>query len=150
MEPPRSGASEGLATDSRSMSGVVSFLGSSEREGHWQLPRRFRALAVLGNVELDLRAAEISYGVSVIEAVAVFGNVEITVPPEIAVECDGDSFLGSFTLKYIGRADPATSRERLVRVTGSAYAGAVTVNVKGPDEALLTRIGRNLGISQPR
>ncbi len=126
---PWSGASERLATDSRSMSGVVSFLGSSEREGHWQLPRRFCALAVLGNVKLDFRAAEIGYGVSVIEAVVVFGNVEITVPPEIAVECDGDSFLGSFMLKNIGRAKPAISRERLVRVTGSTCAGAVTVNV---------------------
>lgn len=129
------------------MSGVVSFLGSAEREGRWQLPRRFRAIAVLGNVQLDLREAEIGYGVSIIEAVVVLGNVEITVPPDIAVECDGDSFLGSFILKYIGRADPATSRERLVRVTGSAYAGAITVNVKGPDEPLLTRLGRNLGLS---
>jgi predicted membrane protein len=104
----------------------------------------------MGNVELDLRAAEIGYGASVIEAVAVCGNVEITIPPEIAVECDGDSFLGTFTLKYVGRANPAASREKMVRVTGSAYGGAVTVNVKGPDEALLTRIGRNLGISSNR
>jgi len=37
--------------------GVVSFLSSNEREGRWQLPRRYRALAVLGNVELDLRRA---------------------------------------------------------------------------------------------
>src|SRR6266568_3739346 len=93
-----------VVPDSKSTSGVVSFLSSTEREGRWQLPRRFRALAVMGNVELDLRAAEIGYGLSVIEAVAVMGNVEITVPPEIAVECDGDSFLGTFTLKYHGRA----------------------------------------------
>lgn len=121
--------------------GVVSFLSSTEREGRWQLPRRLRALAVLGNVELDLRQAEIGYGLSQIEAVAVLGNVEIKVSPDVAVECDGDSFMGSFTLRYEGRASPSTAnRERIVRVTGSAYAGAVTVIVKGPDEDFFTRL----------
>jgi Cell wall-active antibiotics response 4TMS YvqF len=126
--------------------GVVSFLSSTEREGHWALPRRFRALAVLGNVELDLRAAEVGYGLSVIEAVAVLGNIEITIPPEVAVECDGDSFMGTFTLKYSGRASPSlANREKVVRITGSAYAGAVTVSVKGPDDDFTKRIKRNLG-----
>ena len=121
--------------------GVVSFLSSNEREGRWQLPRRFRALAVLGNVELDLREAEIGYGMSLIEAVAVLGNVEIKVSPDVAVECDGDSFMGSFTLKYEGRASPSmANRDKIVRVTGSAYAGAVTLIVKGPDEDFFTRI----------
>lgn len=155
LEPPRSYAGEQgeqgeqLVPDSRSTSGVVSFLSSTEREGRWQLPRRFRALAVMGNIEIDLRAAEIGYGLSVIEAVAVLGNIEITVSPEIAVECDGDSLLGSFVLKYEGRANPAAaSRDKVVRITGTAYAGAVTVSVKGPDEKMLVRIGRSLGFGQ--
>src|SRR3954464_9055445 len=96
-------ASYALAPET-SRGGVVSFLSSTEREGRWQLPRRFRALAVLGNVELDLRQADVGYGMSVIEAVAVLGNVEIKVSPDVTVECDGDSFMGSFTLKYEGRA----------------------------------------------
>jgi|SRR6267143_1007391 len=140
---------EELVRDTPTMSGVVSFLSSTEREGRWQLPRRFRALAVMGNVELDLREAEVGYGVSVIEAVAFMGNIEITIPPEIAVECDGDSLIGTFTLKYRGRANPAAaSRDRTVRVVGSAYAGSVSVNVKGPDEAMLAKIGRNLGFKR--
>jgi hypothetical protein len=152
LESPRSYGEQGqqLIPDSRSTSGVVSFLSSTEREGRWQLPRRFRALAVMGNVELDLRAAEIGYGLSVIEAVAVFGNIEITISPDITVECDGDSLLGSFVLKYDGRANPAAAgRDRVVRVTGTAYASAVTINVKGPDEKLLDRIGRSLGFGEP-
>jgi hypothetical protein len=121
--------------------GVVSFLSSNEREGRWQLPRRYRALAVLGNVELDLREAEIGYGMSLIEAVAVLGNVEIKVSPDVAVECDGDSLMGTFTLRYEGRTSPSmANRERILRVTGNAYAGAVTVIVKGPDEDFFTRI----------
>ena len=57
-----------LIPEPRGVQGVVSFLSSNERQGPWELPRRFRALAVLGNVELDLRGAEIGYGLSVIEA----------------------------------------------------------------------------------
>ena len=134
-----------IENERATQAGVVSFLSSNEREGRWQLPRRFRALAVLGNVELDLRQAEVGYGMSHIEAVAVLGNVEIKVSPDIAVECDGDSFMGSFTLKYEGRASPSmANRDKIVRVTGSAYAGAVTVIVKGPDENFFHRISGHL------
>ena len=149
LDPPRSYTSEQgtqLIPETPSASGVVSFLSSTEREGRWQLPRRFRALAVLGNVEIDLRAAEIGYGLSTIEAVAVLGNIEITVSPDITVECDGDSLLGSFVLKYDGRANPAgASRDKVIRVTGTAFAGAVTVMVKGPDETMMAKLSRTMG-----
>jgi len=138
-----------LAHDTRSTSGVVSFLSSNEREGRWHLPRWFRALAVMGNVELDLRTAEIGYGLSVIEAVAVMGNIEITISPDITVESDGDSLLGTFVLKYDGRANPAAAnRDKVIRVTGTAYLSAVTIHVKGPDEKLLARLGRTLGFDE--
>src|SRR5437660_10933817 len=105
--------SEQLVPRSQSMSGVASFLSSNERNGRWELPRKFRGLAVMGNVEIDLREAEVGYGLSVIEAVAVMGNIEITIPPEIAVECDGGGLLGSFTLRYDGRISPtAANREK--------------------------------------
>jgi hypothetical protein len=121
--------------------GVVSFLSSTERQGRWELPRHFRALAVLGNVELDLRDAVIGIGVSVIEAVAVMGNIEITVPPDVAVESDGDSLLGSFVVKYKGRLTGAEATGlRRVRVTGTAYAASVEICVKGPDEGMLKRL----------
>jgi hypothetical protein len=133
FEPAYRHESEQLVREPKPMSGVVSFLSSNEKEGHWELPRKFRALAVLGNVELDLRDARIGYGLSSIEAVAVLGNIEITVPPDIAVECDGDSLMGSFTLRYNKRTSPSMATgERVIRVTGTAYAGAVTIIVKAP------------------
>jgi hypothetical protein len=136
-----------LAAEPPSSDGVVSFLSSNEREGRWPLPRRFRALAVLGNVELDLREADIGLGVSVIEAVAVMGNIEITVPPDVAVESSGDSLLGSFVVKYAKgvSAGTATGYKKL-HITGTAYAASVEVHVKGPDEPMLARLGRSLGI----
>ncbi|HMI47514.1 MAG TPA: hypothetical protein VK481_02455, partial [Gemmatimonadaceae bacterium] len=100
LDPPRYASEQGsqLVPDPHSAAGVVSFLSSNERDGRWSLPRQFRALAVLGNVELDLRVAEIGYGLSVIEAVTVLGNIEITIGPEITIESDGDSLLGSFVV----------------------------------------------------
>ena len=121
--------------------GVVSFLSSNELQGRWELPRHYRALAVLGNVELDLREALIGIGVSHIEAVAVMGNIEITVPPDVSVESDGDSLLGSFVVKYKGRRTGAEAAGlRTLRITGTAYASSVEIIVKGPDEGLLKRL----------
>jgi hypothetical protein len=135
-----------LAPEARG--GVVSFLSSNELEGHWELPRHFRALAVLGNVELDLREAVIGIGVSVIEAVAVMGNIEITVPPDVTVESDGDSLLGSFVVKYKGRRPSAEAAGlRTVRIIGTAYMSSVEIFVKGPDEGILKRL-RNLSLKR--
>jgi hypothetical protein len=98
---------------------------------------------VLGNVELDLREAVIGIGVSVIEAVAVMGNIEITVPPDVAIESDGDSLLGSFVVKYKGGVTPALADGlRTVRIIGTAYASSVEIRVKGPDEGMLKRLRR--------
>ena len=139
-EAPYNPAAYPLAPEA-ARGGVVAFLSSTEREGRWELPRHFRALAVLGNVELDLRDALIGIGVSVIEAVAVMGNIEITVPPDVAVESDGDSLLGSFVVKYKGRVTAAAANGlRTVRITGTAYASSVEICVKGPDEGMLKRL----------
>lgn len=141
--------SPGGLTQPRSAAGVVSFLSSNERKGRWEMPRQFRALAVLGNVELDLRDAEIGYGLSVVEAVAVMGSIDLIIPPHVTVECDGDSLLGTFTLKYEGKSSPSlASRDRVIRVTGTAYLGAVTVKVKGPDERMLDRLARTFGMER--
>jgi hypothetical protein len=139
-DPPYNPAAYPLAPET-SHGGVVSFLSSNEREGQWELPRHFRALAVLGNIELDLREAIIGIGVSFIEAVGVMGNIEITVPPDVAVESDGDSLLGSFVVKYKGSATPAAATGlRTIRITGTAYASSVEIIVKGPDEGMLAKL----------
>ena len=94
-----------------------------------------------------MREADIGLGVSVIEAVAVMGNIEITIPPDVAVESSGDSLLGSFVVKYAKGVSAATATGyKKVHITGTAYAASVEVHVKGPDEPMLARLGRTLGI----
>src|SRR4051794_2273575 len=118
-EPPSE--TDRLIPDHRpTTAGVVSFLSSNERQGRWELSRRFRALAVLGNVELDLREAEIGIGLSVIEAVAVMGNIEITPPPDITVEWGGGPFIGTFPLQYEGTSPAMGRPDRVGGVAGTA------------------------------
>jgi predicted membrane protein len=85
----------------------------------------------MGNAELDLTAAQMSPGTSEIEVRCIFGNVEIRVPPDIRVECNGDAFMGSFELEIVGYTDiPAPDSPRLL-ITGGVHFGSVTVRVMG-------------------
>jgi hypothetical protein len=111
--------------------GAVVFLSSSSRNGDWILPRLFRVVACLGNIELDLTTAKLAPGESQIEIRCFFGNVEITVPPEIRVEAEGHPFMATFEFM---RSAPNAQRSDapLLRITGSAFMGAVTIKVADP------------------
>ena len=112
--------------------GAVVFMSSSNRKGDWILPRLFRVVAFMGNIELDLTSAKLGPGESHIEIRCVVGNVEITVPPEIRVDADGHAFMGPFE-----HTRPAPSTQwpdaPLLRITGSVFMGAVTINVVDPN-----------------
>lgn len=109
--------------------GIVVFWSSNKREGRWTLPRAMRVASVMGSAELDLREAEFGEGVSEIEVLAVFGNVEISVPVGVRVECVGESMMGSFELRMSGAPEFPPDAPTL-RVRGSAYFSNVEVMVK--------------------
>ncbi len=114
--------------------GIVAVFSESKKEGYWALPRHLRVLTVFGNVTIDLREAMILPGESVIEAVAVFAEVKIFVPPYLNVECDGDALMGEFGFKKSKRDEATLQRPDpdapFVRIIGSAYLASVTVRVK--------------------
>ena len=112
-------------------SGVTVWWSGIKREGEWILPRVFRAFTCMGNAELDLTSARIGAGESEIEVLCILGNIDITVPPDIRVLCDGDGMGGSFDVVRIGETTPPENAPT-IRVTGTAYLGSVTVTVKGP------------------
>jgi len=97
-------------------------LGSVERRGPWELPRRLAARVVCGNLELDLRDARIAPGVSEIEAHVTMGNLEIFVPPGVAVEVGASSLLGHVE----DRSEPGGAA-RLIRVVGRVKLGNLEV-----------------------
>jgi Cell wall-active antibiotics response 4TMS YvqF len=114
--------------------GIVSIFSENKKEGRWAVPRHLRVLSVFASVKVDLREAVLQSSVSVIEAIAVFAEVQIIVPPDIAIECDGDAFMGTFTVSNSKRKGGAVGQPPLgapvVRVIGSAYLGNVVVKIR--------------------
>lgn len=106
------------------MSGVV-------RRGAWMVPKRIRAVAFMGGVELDLREAIIDPQVTEISVLAVMGGVVVTVPPNVRLESDGFAVMGGFEdqLKQPASGD---ANAPVVRVTGFAMMGGVEVRVLEP------------------
>lgn len=104
---------------------------SIERRGAWDVPRELHARAVFGSALLDLREARLAPGVSEIFVKAVFGNIEILVPPQLAVQCDGSAIFASFEHKAGGAAvlDP---ERPLLKISGRAVFGSIEIKVRPP------------------
>lgn len=85
----------------------------------------------MGNTELDLTWARMGRGISEMEIRCILGNVEVRVPPDIRVECDGDGIAGTFEVQVIGQIFPPPADAPTLRISGSAYLGAVTVKIMG-------------------
>ncbi len=112
--------------------GVTVWWSSIKRVGEWTLPRFFRTFTFMGNTELDLTSARMSADVSEIEIRCILGNVELMVPPDVRVYCEGNGFIGSFEVEIVGIVDGAHAPDApILRVTGTAYLGSVTVKVMG-------------------
>ena len=112
--------------------GAVVFLSSSNRDGDWILPRLFRVVACMGNMELDLTSAKLAPGESHIEIRCFFGNIEITVPSAIRLDVEGHPFLGSFEQSRTAPTGHSPDAPFL-RISGSVFMGAVTIKVVDPN-----------------
>ena len=110
-----------------------SLFGNLERHGAWVVPDRLAVSAVFGNAVLDFREARFTAAVTELEARVVFGNLEIVVPPQLAVECDGSTLFGNLESHASGAvADPDRP---LLRINGSIVFGSVEVQVRLPGES---------------
>ncbi|MER5646716.1 DUF1707 domain-containing protein [Streptosporangium sp. NPDC002524] len=104
----------------------VAVMSSSKRRGSWRIDKPLGAVAVMGDVLLDLRQAEVrTGGVVDIMATAVMGNVKIIVPDGVDVELDGIAVMGDKKVQVI-EAPPGTNAP-LVRVTAYVLMGDVKV-----------------------
>jgi cell wall-active antibiotic response 4TMS protein YvqF len=140
--PPRSSVIPSEHVPERA--GTVAFFSSQVRQGEWLLARLFRIVSLFGNVEIDLTRARVGPGTSRIEVRAIFGNIEIRVPPEFRVESDGSGVFANFESDT--RAQQSLSPDApVISVGGSAYFGNVEVTVVDPNEpTFLQRISQKL------
>jgi hypothetical protein len=124
--PTSSGATTALAVPGERVRRVTAVLGNVERRGRFRLSNGDRVLSVMGNVELDLRDALLPDGVTTLFVRAVLGNVEITVPPTLPVECEGTGILASFAeLNRLPAEGSGTGP--VLRIVGSAVLGNVEI-----------------------
>lgn len=72
--------------------GVV--FGHTHRTGRWRAPRRALALSLFGDLDFDLRQAELSGPRASITAFVIFGNLDLYVPESVDVDLGGFTVLG--------------------------------------------------------
>jgi hypothetical protein len=106
-------------------------MGGSSRQGRWRVERPLAALAVMGDVLLDLRGAEVPQGDVDIAATAVMGDVKIYVPDGVDVQLSGIAVMGDKQVEVreatAGQTVPkvvvrATAIMGDVKVIGDSYA----------------------------
>ena len=107
---------------------VRAVFGGVQRRGEWVVPKRLGVKVVFGGADLDLRRATLESPEVVIRAKAVFGGVQIVVPPDVAVVIDGMGVFGGFAGNAEDNQPP--SGAPVVRVTGKAVFGGVVVQRK--------------------
>jgi hypothetical protein len=104
---------------------VVAVMGDSKRQGRWRVERPLAAVAVMGDVVLDLRGAEVPQGEVAITATAVMGDVKIYVPDGVDVQLSGIAVLGDKTVEV--REAPAGQTAPKVVVRATVIMGDVKV-----------------------
>jgi len=111
---------------------MVAILGGSTRKGAWTPARQNYAVAVWGGAHLDFREAVFGPGVTDVRVFAMWGGVEIIVPPGINVESHGIGILGGFEHRsehtYIESDAPT------LRIAGVAGMGGVDIHARYPGE----------------
>jgi len=100
-------------------------MGDSKRQGRWRVERPLAALAVMGDVVLDLRGAEVPQGNVDITATAVMGDVKIYVPDGVDVQLSGIAVMGDKQVQV--REAPAGQTAPKVVVKATAIMGDVKV-----------------------
>jgi Domain of unknown function (DUF1707)/Cell wall-active antibiotics response 4TMS YvqF len=119
---------------------VVAVMGDSKRQGRWRVERPLAAVAVMGDVVLDLRGAEVPRGAVDITATAVMGDVKIYVPDGVDVQLSGIAVMGDKKVRVreapAGQLAPrvvvrATVVMGDVKVIGDSYAEPVRRTLRG-------------------
>ncbi|MCK2217448.1 DUF1707 domain-containing protein [Actinomadura sp. ATCC 31491] len=103
----------------------VGVMGDSKRRGKWRIDQELGAVAVMGDVLLDLREAEVRTDVVDVLAVSVMGDVKIIVPDGVIVDLDGMAIMGDKKVDVL-EAAPGMNVP-VVRVHAYAVMGDVKV-----------------------
>ncbi len=110
-----------------------SIFGNLERHGAWIVPDVLAVSCTFGSAVIDFREARFAARTITLDARVFFGNLEIIVPPQLAVECDGSSIFGN--IESHGGSAVADPDRPLLRVSGTVYFGNIEVHTRLPGES---------------
>ena len=117
---------------------ILALFSNVVRAGRMRIPSRLSMQSIFGNVELDLRDAEFAVGATDIEASAIFGNIEVLLPPGVTVENHGNAFLGSYSAMAPERPGVGQA-STLIRLNGIAIFGNVEFRIADAGTAVRKR-----------
>ena len=127
--PAAAPAAAGSLTPAARGSRMIAIFGGISRKGRWHPEPATRILAVFGGAELDFREADLPAREITVSAVAVFGGVSITVPPEMRVVDTGSAIMGG--REITGESAESTAPDApVLRITGTCVFGGVEVKRK--------------------
>jgi len=113
---------------------VMAIMSGIGRKGRWSPARNNYAIALMGGAELDFREAVMPPGVTELRIYAMWGGVEVIVPPGLHVESHGFAVLGGFEHAADDALLPGPHTPTL-RITGLAVMGGVEITVRHPGES---------------
>jgi hypothetical protein len=104
---------------------LVSVFGDITRSGAWRPRPKTSAIAVFGDIELDLRQATLPPAGMRIGAIAPFGNLDIAVPSDAEVDVGGFTLFGSKKVAVDGTAPTETNT--IITIRGFSFFGSMKV-----------------------
>lgn len=132
--PQRASTAPARVTGSGGRRWSVALMSGTERRGRWRIGANHSAAALMGGVDIDLRAAEMEAPVVTIWAFALMGGIDVIVPDDCVMDASGFGLMGAFDDS--DTAPPAPAGAPVVRVRGFALMGGIDVRrrpAKGAD-----------------
>jgi len=112
---------------------IKAWFSETKRVGRWAAAQHNEVQAVCASVRLDLREAQLALGLTVFDVQVVMGEVEIIVPPGLAVDVDCSVFFAEVDQdESFGEAPPLSPVR--VRIQGRVWLGSLNVREQLPGE----------------
>jgi hypothetical protein len=105
----------------------LAIFGDHRRKGRWRPAADTTAVALFGDIVLDLRDALIEMPYVRIHAVSIFGDVRIIPPAGADVQCSVVSIFGDTTTSG---EPPATASSVVIHIDGGAIFGSVRASAR--------------------
>lgn len=128
--PPDPGDGQRPYGDSGSHENMVAIFGNDVRTGAWSVPDNLTATSVFGDCKIHLDQAFLHQQVTRINAVSVFGDVELFVPEGVRVRMTGVAIFGDKRSRAEGAARPGGP---VIEVSCKALFGDVVVRAPGTE-----------------